>query len=101
MKVINLANVPGEEAAQPIFVGKVKRQPLVTDQMAQHLRLAAVTFSPGARTKLHTHTNDQVLFVTAGKGILATGRGWATRRISRWNQQRGVPFLRNCHHLTT
>ena len=40
--------------------------------MAETLNVAAITFSPDARTRLHTHTNEQVLYVVAGKGILAT-----------------------------
>jgi quercetin dioxygenase-like cupin family protein len=34
--------------------------------------LAVVNFSAGARNKMHIHSSDQVLFVTAGKGIIAT-----------------------------
>jgi len=30
------------------------------------------TFRNGARNKLHTHTTDQILIVTAGEGIVAT-----------------------------
>jgi quercetin dioxygenase-like cupin family protein len=29
-------------------------------------------FYRGARNKMHIHSSDQVLFVTAGKGIIAT-----------------------------
>ena len=36
------------------------------------LSLALITFSPGARNKFHTHTTEQVLYVTDGKGIIAT-----------------------------
>jgi len=31
-----------------------------------------VTFSPGARLNFHTHTFEQILYVTEGKGIVAT-----------------------------
>ena len=34
--------------------------------------LGIVHFSAGAMNKMHTHTSDQVLFVTAGTGIIAT-----------------------------
>jgi quercetin dioxygenase-like cupin family protein len=30
------------------------------------------TFRDGARNRLHTHTTDQILIVTAGEGIVAT-----------------------------
>jgi quercetin dioxygenase-like cupin family protein len=31
-----------------------------------------VTFGPGARLNFHTHTYEQILYVTEGKGIVAT-----------------------------
>ena len=31
-----------------------------------------VNFAKGVRNKFHTHSNDQVLFITSGKGIVAT-----------------------------
>ena len=33
---------------------------------------AIVTFPPGARNKIHTQSREQVLFVTEGRGIVAT-----------------------------
>ena len=72
MKVVRLEDVKPDYEPRPMFNGRVCRQPLVTDEMAELLRIAAITFSPGARTKLHTHTHDQTLYVIAGKGILAT-----------------------------
>ncbi len=56
-----------------IFEGLVHTQPLVDPaQGARQLRLLSVTFAPGARTKLHYHTHEQVLVITEGRGILAT-----------------------------
>ncbi|MFQ5861227.1 MAG: cupin domain-containing protein [Dehalococcoidia bacterium] len=72
MKVIHEGEVPAQADPNPLFEGRVTRQPLVTDQMAQGIRIAVVNFSPGARTVLHSHTNEQVLYVVAGRGILAT-----------------------------
>ncbi|MBI4198373.1 MAG: cupin domain-containing protein [Chloroflexi bacterium] len=72
MKVVNLNEIVPDWSGGEIFLGKVGRQSLVTEQMAGTLRLAAVTFSPGVRTKLHTHTHDQILYCIAGRGILAT-----------------------------
>jgi quercetin dioxygenase-like cupin family protein len=40
--------------------------------MSNDFNLAIVNFSAGARNKMHTHSSNQVLFVTAGKGIIAT-----------------------------
>ncbi len=66
------ASTPMRNAGS-IFLGLVHTQPLVDDrQGAEQLRLLSVTFGPGARTKLHTHTHEQVLVITEGRGILAT-----------------------------
>ena len=54
-----------------MFVGEVDMQTIVGDE-ARDLRLTEVTFRSGARNKLHTHTTDQILIVTAGEGIVAT-----------------------------
>jgi quercetin dioxygenase-like cupin family protein len=39
---------------------------------AQKIQVAQVKFAPGARNKFHTHSNGQILYVTEGKGIVAT-----------------------------
>ncbi|MFQ5873468.1 MAG: cupin domain-containing protein [Dehalococcoidia bacterium] len=72
MEVITITDVAEDSTPRPIFEGKTSVQPLVTKEMAENLGLVMVNFSPGARTKLHIHTHDQVLLVTSGKGILAT-----------------------------
>lgn len=54
-----------------IFVGEVEAQTLV-DAESSELRLIEVTFKQGARNKLHTHTTDQILLITEGRGIVAT-----------------------------
>jgi len=54
-----------------IFEGAVDSQPVIGDE-ARDLRLTEITFRDGARNKLHTHTTDQILIVTAGEGIVAT-----------------------------
>jgi len=65
----------GAEGRQPdhgeIFIGTVETQNVVGDD-ARDIRCTEVTFHEGARNKLHTHTTDQVLIVTAGEGIVAT-----------------------------
>lgn len=58
--------------SSPIFLGEVVRQNLVAEGEAELLRVTAVTFRNGARNKRHRHTTDQVLVVTAGRGIVAT-----------------------------
>ena len=73
MKVLKPDAIPAEPANSPLFTGgPVTRQTLLTPEMSNNFNLAIVNFSAGARNKMHTHSSDQVLFVTAGKGIIAT-----------------------------
>ena len=73
MKVVNPDAVPAEPANSPLFTGgPVTRQTLLTPEMSNNFNLAVVNFSAGARNKMHIHSSDQALFVTAGMGIIAT-----------------------------
>lgn len=72
MKVVRHDPSRGNPDSDPIFVGDVTKQPLVTDGDAALLRVNSVTFKNGARNKLHHHAADQVLVVTHGRGIVAT-----------------------------
>jgi quercetin dioxygenase-like cupin family protein len=73
MKVIKPNEVPEESADSPLFTGgRVTRQALVTPEMGNNFSINIVNFGAGARNKMHIHTSDQVLFVTVGKGIIAT-----------------------------
>lgn len=66
---------PGGRAVDPndIFVGLAETQSPF-DLEPRDLRLTEVTFRDGARNRLHSHTTDQILIVTAGLGIVATER---------------------------
>lgn len=73
MKVIRMSQVPKQQLTSPIFTGgPVTAQPLVTPQMGNYFNVSLVNFTKGARNKLHFHTSDQILIVTAGRGIVAT-----------------------------
>ncbi len=61
-----------ERTNAPIFVGEVYRTPAVGDDETHQLHLGVVRFAAGARNVLHTHSYDQVLYVTEGEGIVAT-----------------------------
>ena len=73
MKIVNVNKVPKNVATSALFTGgQVTQQPIITPAMSKFFNISQVTFAPGARNKFHTHTTDQVLIVTAGKGICAT-----------------------------
>lgn len=57
---------------QPMFSGEVHAHGLVDDTMTEQTRLLLVKFSPGGRTKWHTHSFEQALIIVDGKGIVAS-----------------------------
>ena len=72
MKVVNIKDVTARDAGDnPIFQGAVSMQAIIGSS-PDELRVSVVNFSPGAVHVFHTHTFDQVLYVTEGKGIVAT-----------------------------
>ena len=54
------------------FSGEVYIQNVVGPEESQEIDIVAVYFSAGARTKPHTHAQDQVLYIREGHGIVAT-----------------------------
>ena len=64
----------------PVVQGEVANQELVGEVDAVNLRVTSVTFRDGARNLPHRHTCDQVLVITAGRGIIATDD--ETREVS-------------------
>jgi quercetin dioxygenase-like cupin family protein len=47
------------------------RQEIITDGQSNNFRCNVVNFSLGATTGWHVHDCDQILVVTAGKGVVA------------------------------
>ncbi len=72
MKVVRLSDIEAQESTNKIFRGKVSIQGIIGESKDE-LRVAVVNFSPGAVNVFHTHTFDQILYVTEGTGIVATG----------------------------
>jgi len=74
MTTVNMNEALKESNAGPLFTGPdVTRQSLISD--SKELRVGIVNFGKGVRNKFHKHDVDQVLIVTAGRGIVATERG--------------------------
>ncbi|MFH1638911.1 MAG: cupin domain-containing protein [Chloroflexota bacterium] len=75
MKVQKIAEIAEQKATSPLFTGgMVTSQRLVTPEMSKNFTISVVNFVKGSRNKFHAHTSDQVLIVTAGRGIVATDR---------------------------
>ena len=74
MKVIKATErLEMDNSDRPIFEGgKVVMNPLIDESDSESYRFNVVNFSPGARTKFHTHTCDQILYVTKGTGLVGT-----------------------------
>ena len=52
------------------FTGDVWIDPIVRPRDASPVNVAAVHFSPGARTAWHSHAGGQTLYVTEGRGLI-------------------------------
>lgn len=48
--------------------GAVHGRTLVQPGASEHLSGSVVQFAPGARTRMHRHTSDQLLYVVSGIG---------------------------------
>jgi quercetin dioxygenase-like cupin family protein len=71
MKVVKTSEVVKEPFVNPIFTGAdVTLQVLVPG--SREFDVNVVNFGKGVRNKFHAHEGEQVLIVTAGKGIIAT-----------------------------
>ncbi len=56
---------PGET-----FTGDVWVDPITRGLPASQLNVAAVRFTPGARSAWHSHAGGQTLYVTEGRGLV-------------------------------
>lgn len=75
MIIVNAKDVKEVESKDEIVAkgtGTVTRQLLIDHNLTGGLGVVMVHFSRGARLNLHTHSGEQILFVTEGKGIIAT-----------------------------
>ena len=57
-----------ERTGQPIFEGEVFGRTLSDANTSQHLAAGLVHFAVNARTRMHTHTSDQLLYILNGIG---------------------------------
>ena len=73
MKVIEGSKAKKTARTGGIFTGTVEITPLLDrDAGSKNYKAAVVTFPPGVSNHFHTHTQDQVLYVVGGRGIVAT-----------------------------
>ncbi|MFO7965556.1 MAG: cupin domain-containing protein [Desulfobacterales bacterium] len=71
MHIVHTKEVPKSPLKAPLFTGNdVSIQPLIPEGGDYNMNI--VNFGRGVRNKFHVHESDQILIVTAGKGIVAT-----------------------------
>ena len=74
MKVAKMNQAKKEPAVGPLFTGPVTMQTFVDTDLSKRFMIRQVNFDRGVRNKFHSHTIEQVLIVTEGKGIVATDK---------------------------
>jgi len=80
MRIVKIHELPEKpmDSATPIAGwsgGPVSRtrQTIIGDGDSDNYRCNVVNFSRGATTGWHTHNCDQILIVTSGRGVVASG----------------------------
>ena len=72
MKVVKIDQLPREPQQSSLFTGPVTMQTMVGTELSKRFLIRQVNFGRGVRNKFHSHSIEQVLIVTEGKGIVAT-----------------------------
>ena len=72
MKVVRIGDSAEVPATAPLFIGTVHSRPLIDRTVSPGVTVTLVRFSDGARNKRHTHSADQILYITDGRGIVAS-----------------------------
>ena len=71
MKIVKMNQVEKAPFESPLFTGsEVTIQELPIN--SREYRVNIVNFGKGVRNKFHFHSTEQILIITAGKGIVAT-----------------------------
>lgn len=72
MKLFHLKTVKKNKIGAPIFTGTVVRQSPFADTKNADVSVDYIYFPKGVKNNFHKHSNDQVLIMTKGRGIIAT-----------------------------
>ena len=71
MRVVRVGDSAETPATAPIFVGEVRMRPMIGQDVSAAVTVNLVRFLNGGKNKRHTHTADQILYITEGDGIVA------------------------------
>jgi 4-carboxymuconolactone decarboxylase len=72
MRVIKISQTTKEPTKSPLFTGSVTMQTFVSPDLSKRFLIRQVNFDRGVKNKFHSHTIEQILIVTEGKGVVAT-----------------------------
>lgn len=73
MIVVNSETISAIETKDEIVgKGPVHRKALIESKDTGGFSVLLVSFGPGAKLNFHAHTYEQILYVTEGRGIVAT-----------------------------
>jgi quercetin dioxygenase-like cupin family protein len=75
MDISRSGSKSSRKAPVEYFTGAVRTDPLFEAPDPARVRVASVTFEPGARTAWHTHPLGQTLIVTSGSGCAQRWNG--------------------------
>jgi quercetin dioxygenase-like cupin family protein len=71
MKVVKMDEIDKEVLVNPLFTGReVTRQALLPESKEYQVNI--INFGKGVRNKFHAHDSEQILIISAGKGVVAT-----------------------------
>ena len=96
MKVKNSAAAASRKGPAEWFIGTVWIDQIVEAEKPSRVRLARVSFEPGARTAWHTHPLGQVLHVLSGSGLVQE-EGGPVREILPGDTVQIPPNARHWH----
>jgi 4-carboxymuconolactone decarboxylase len=74
MKVIKVNQIEKEVLVKPLFAGRVSQQTIIDESRSNRFAIRQVNFDKGARNKFHSHSIEQILIITEGKGVVATDK---------------------------
>lgn len=73
MKIVSMDEVATEPVSGALFPeGAVTRQSILSGSDSRQLSFTLLSFAPGAKNAMHTHTGDQVVLVTQGRARVGT-----------------------------
>src|SRR5438105_654163 len=94
MQKSNIKQLSPDLSMLHYFEGRVEIKKMITEALTKDIETFLVTFSDGARTKLHYHETDQVLVATEGNGIVALQTG-----VKMENDTNATVKLDELHYL--